>query len=153
MAMSIELRGVAWDDSDAVALVAAAGAEIDARHAYEGSRRRAKDPERMKDDNDILVAYADDRPVGIGCLRTFGPGIGEIKRMYVVPEQRRNGVARQLLDALEARARDHGFEVVRLDTHDRLPEAIRLYRSAGYREIDDYNSNPRSNRWYEKPLA
>jgi GNAT superfamily N-acetyltransferase len=151
--MSIELRGVAWDDPDAVALVAAAGAEIDARNAFEGPKARARDAERMKTDTDVLVAYAGDRPIGIGTLRTFGPGIGEIKRMYVVPQQRRGGVARQLLEALESRARGHGFDVVRLDTHDRLPEANGLYRSAGYREIGDYNSNRRANRWYEKPLA
>jgi GNAT superfamily N-acetyltransferase len=151
--MSIELREVAWDDPDAVALVAAGGTEIDARHAYEGPRSRARDPNRMKSDSDILVAYAGDRPVGVAALRTFAPGIGEIKRMYVVPEKRRSGVARQLLEALESRAREHGFDVVRLDTHERLPEANGLYRSAGYREIPDYNSNPRSNRWYEKSLA
>jgi hypothetical protein len=42
---------------------------------------------------------------------------------------------------------------VRLDTHDRLTEANLLYRSTGYREIDDYDGNPRANRWYEKLLA
>jgi GNAT superfamily N-acetyltransferase len=151
--MNIELREVAADDPDALALVAAGGVEIDARYAYEGPSIRARDPDRMKRDSDILVAYAGDRPVGVAALRRFGPGIGEIKRMYVVPEQRRSGVARQLLEALESRARDHGFDVVRLDTHDRLPEANDLYRSAGYREIEDYNSNRRANRWYEKPLA
>jgi GNAT superfamily N-acetyltransferase len=151
--MSIELKGVAWDHPDAAALVAAGGAEIDARHAFEGPKSRVRDPERMKGDSDVLVAYAGDRPIGVGTLRTFGPGIGEIKRMYVVPEQRRSGVARQLLEALESRARRHGFGVVRLDTHDRLPEANGLYRSMGYSEIEDYNSNPRANRWYEKPLA
>jgi hypothetical protein len=56
-------------------------------------------------------------------------------------------------DVLEGRSRARGFKAIRLDTHDRLIEANRLYRSRGYREIPDYNSNPRSNRWYEKRLV
>jgi ribosomal protein S18 acetylase RimI-like enzyme len=150
--VSVELTKVTWDDPDALSLLAAARAEIDARQAYEGTKS-APDANRMKSDVDVLVAYADGQPAGIGALRAFGQGIGEIKRMYVVPEQRRSGIARQLLEGLESRAREHGFDVIRLDTHDRLPEANRLYNSAGYREIEDYNSNPRANRWYEKPLA
>ncbi len=51
----------------------------------------------MKGDSDILVAYVGDRAVGVAALRTFGTGIGEIKRMYVVPEQRGDGIAKQLL--------------------------------------------------------
>lgn len=54
--------------------------------------------------------------------------------MYVVPAYRGSGVATQILDELEWRTRERGFE------------------RAGYRRIPDYNSNPRSNRWYEKPL-
>jgi hypothetical protein len=38
-------------------------------------------------------------------------------------------------------------------TNARLVEANRMYTEAGYREIEDYNSNPRANRWYEKLLA
>ena len=73
--------------------------------------------------------------------------------MYVAPPFRGVGVAKQLLDALEERARVHGFEVIRLDTHDRHSEANGLYGSRGYREIPDYNGNPRSNRWFEKTLG
>ena len=41
----------------------------------------------------------------------------------------------------------------RQDTHDRLVEAVGMYRGAGYREVPDFNANPRSNAWFEKPLA
>jgi Acetyltransferase (GNAT) family len=63
------------------------------------------------------------------------------------------GVARELLEALEKRARERGLDAVRLDTHERLTEANGLYRSMGYREIDDYNGNPSANRRFEKVLA
>jgi hypothetical protein len=45
------------------------------------------------------------------------------------------------------------FQMVGLDTHDRMAEADGLYRYAGYREIGDYNSNPSANRWFDKALA
>jgi hypothetical protein len=90
--LTVELREAAPDDADALAPVAAGGAEVDARYAYEGSSTRARDAAVtvMKGNSDILVAYAGDRAVGVAALRTFGTGIGEIKRMYVVPEQRGN---------------------------------------------------------------
>jgi GNAT superfamily N-acetyltransferase len=73
--------------------------------------------------------------------------------MYVVPDYRGAGVARRILEALERRARERGLRAARLDTNARLVEANRLYREAGYVEIEDYNSNPRADLWYEKLLA
>jgi GNAT superfamily N-acetyltransferase len=152
--MGIQLREVGPDDPAALTLLRAARVEIMARKAEDsGGKPRKPVGEAMRTDSDILVAYAGAEPVGLAALRTFSPGIGEIKRMYVVPAHRGSGVARQLLEELERRAREHGFARVRLDTHDRLSEANRLYRSAGYREIPDYNANPRANRWFEKFLA
>ena len=73
--------------------------------------------------------------------------------MYVVPEYRGAGVAKRILEELERRARERGLQAVRLDTNARLVEANRMYREAGDVQIEGYNSNPRSDRWYEKPLA
>ena len=89
----------------------------------------------------------------MGALRLVGTGTAEIKRMFVFPHYRGAGVAGRILEELEQRARQHGVRAVRLDTNARLTEANRMYREAGYREIDDYNSNPRADRWYEKSLA
>ena len=41
---------------------------------------------------------------------------------------------------------------MRLDTGNQQPEALALFRSTGYREIDDYNANPFASYWFEKPL-
>jgi GNAT superfamily N-acetyltransferase len=101
----------------------------------------------------LLASIAgDEKPVGCGGLQTIGEGVAEIKRMWVDPSVRGRGVARRLLAALEGHARGAGFEVVRLDTNSRLPEAVALYRSAGYREIDRYNENPYPDHFFEKAL-
>ena len=97
----------------------------------------------------FLVAYEHDRAVACGGLKTVGPGVAEVKRMYVVPEARRRGIGRALLAALEERARSMGFRSVRLDCErHNWP----LYRAAGYVEIDDYNDNPLADHWAEKQL-
>jgi putative acetyltransferase len=93
-------------------------------------------PQDVADSNlTFLVASVDSQAVGCGALRYLEPGVGEVKRMFVLPEFRGRGIARQILMALESAAREHGYSTLRLETGTRQPEAIGLYRSAGYGEI------------------
>ena len=67
--------------------------------------------------------------------------------MYVAPEARGHGIGRALLAALEGEARSLGYGSVRLETGRRQPEAISLYRSAGFEPIACYGpyvDDPRS---------
>jgi ribosomal protein S18 acetylase RimI-like enzyme len=100
----------------------------------------------------FLIARLYAEPLGCAALRTFAPGIGEIKRMWVAAEVRGLGVARRLLSELERIARRRGMRAVRLDTHASLTEAIRLYQTCGYQEIARFNDNPYAQRWFEKAL-
>jgi GNAT superfamily N-acetyltransferase len=102
----------------------------------------------------FLVGYDEEgRAVCGGGVKRLGAGLGEIKRMYVVPEARGRGLARELLVALEDAARALGYARVRLDTGPKQPRAEALYRSAGYREIADYNGNPHASYFGEKALG
>ena len=101
----------------------------------------------------FLVGFDDDgRPVCGGGIKRLGEDVVELKRMYVVPELRGRGVARELLLALEDAARAMGYARARLDTGPKQPHAERLYRSAGYREIENFNANPEASFWGEKTL-
>jgi GNAT superfamily N-acetyltransferase len=152
--MRIEVREVSPDDPAMLRLAEALRDEVEERGAHNGAARPDMSlAEAIKADSDTLVAYAGQEPVGMGALRLVGTEIAEIKRMYVVPGHRGAGVAKQILEELERRARARDVRAVRLDTNARLVEANRMYREAGYVQIDDYNSNPRADRWYEKPLA
>jgi hypothetical protein len=51
------------------------------------------------------------------------------------------------------RAADHGSRAVRLDTNETLTEAIAMYRSAGYDEVDAFNDEPYAHHWFEKTLT
>jgi GNAT superfamily N-acetyltransferase len=115
--------------------------------------KRVEVHEMEPPDGTFLVAVEDSKPVACGGLRTLAPGVGEIKRMYVVPGARRRGLARRLLEELEACARELGHERLRLDTNAAQPEALELYEATGYVEIADYNGSPTATHWFEKALT
>jgi GNAT superfamily N-acetyltransferase len=152
--MEIEIRDAEPGNPAVLALVEALRDEVESRGAHNGvSRPEMSLTEAISADCDTLLAYAGTEPIATAGLKPLSPDMGEIKRMYVAPSHRGAGIAGQMLEELERRARARGFKAIRLDTHDRLSEATRMYSGVGYRQIPDYNSNPRSNSWFEGPLA
>lgn len=99
-----------------------------------------------------LVVYDDGRPVACGGLRPLAPDTGEIKRMFVSAAARRRGHARRLLGELEGIARDAGNTKIRLLTTELLPEALDLYRSAGYTIASSHREDDHTDYWLEKGL-
>jgi putative acetyltransferase len=72
---------------------------------------------------------------GIGGLEVQDAGIGELKRMYVVPEHRGSGASDALMAALVEHARCHGVRVLRLETGDQQHAALGFYRRHGFVEV------------------
>lgn len=99
----------------------------------------------------FLVARLRGEPIGCGGLILY-PGAPLIKRMWVAPAARGLGLGRRLLRELERLARETGARTIRLDTNRVLHEAIRLYRSAGYREVPRFSDEPYAHHWFEKAL-
>ena len=90
----------------------------------------------------ILVAREGDEPVGCAALKRLSDGACEMKRLYVRPGARGSGAGRALVEASIARARELGYETIRLDTLPTMDAARRLYLSLGFRPIERYNDNP-----------
>ena len=86
----------------------------------------------------FMIAYSANTPVACGAIRLRNPETAEIKRMYVVPQARGQGIAGRLLDALESEARHLGARKIVLETGPRQPEAISLYLTAGFVEIEGF---------------
>jgi GNAT superfamily N-acetyltransferase len=155
--MTIEFRPASVDDGgDGERLIKAMAAEI--ALLYDGldftaSHMPAAGPAELgPPGGGFWVGYEDGTPVCCGGVKRLPDGVGEIKRMYVVPDARGRGVARRLLGHLEQAARDLGYTVVRLDTGSRQPAAQHIYTSAGYVQIGNFNHNPVSTYFGEKRL-
>jgi len=100
----------------------------------------------------FLVATLRGDPVGCGALKLHGREPAELKRMWVGESVRGFGIGRRLLIELERRAAAAGATVLRLETNASLTEAIDLYRSAGYVEVEAFNDEPYAHHWFEKQL-
>ena len=90
------------------------------------------------DDGAFLVAYLGGRAVGCAALRPVAAGLGELKRMYVDPLARGQGIGAALLAAIEARAITLGYARLKLETGLMQPEAVSLYATRGWERIDPY---------------
>ncbi|MDZ4360542.1 MAG: GNAT family N-acetyltransferase [Variovorax sp.] len=97
----------------------------------------------------VLFAVArDDAGTAIGCgALVMNPGYGELKRMYVRPQNRGQGVAAKVLGFLEGEATARGCTMFRLETGVSQPEALAFYARAGYvrrARFGDYPDDPLS---------
>ncbi len=80
----------------------------------------------------LLVVVEDGEPVAGGALRRYDEQTAELKRIWTAREHRRRGLATFVLTELEAEALRRGYHRIFLTTGSRQPEAVALYRSAGY---------------------
>ena len=129
--------------------------ELDERFedGFDPERSISADADELTEpDGLLLLARLHAEPVGCGALKFHDGAPTELKRMWVDPSARGLGLGRRILAELEERARLHGATTVRLETNRSLEEAIGLYRSAGYAEVDPFNEEPYAHHWFEKEL-
>ncbi|MBY0308561.1 MAG: GNAT family N-acetyltransferase [Phycisphaerales bacterium] len=104
----------------------------------------------------MYLACVDGEPIGCAALRPLdrlGPGVGEVKRMYVRPERRGLGLGHALIRRLVADARQIGYRTLKLDTSTNMLAAQHVYRAAGFVPCERYNDDPMEDTvWYELRL-
>ena len=88
----------------------------------------------------FLVARVDGNALGCGAVVDSGEGWAELKRMFVSPAARGLKLGRRLLDEIEAVAVRRGARALRLEMGGLQPEALGLYRSAGFVEIGPFGA-------------
>ncbi|WP_443074731.1 GNAT family N-acetyltransferase [Streptomyces sp. NBC_01431] len=157
------IRQVRYDHPDAVKLNDQVQLEYAERYEDEGDVTPLDATMFVPPRGLYLIAYdTEGRPVATGGWRgqetnseNYRDGDAELKRMYVVPEARGLGLARRILAALEDDARAAGRIRMVLETGDKQPEAIALYRSTGYEPCEKFGHyrNHDSSRCFAKPLG
>lgn len=133
----MELHDVRYDDPVVQELTREVQAEYGRRYGGDGDASPMDAERFVAPLGRFLLAKLDGVPVGMGGWRWGGPleGDAEIKRMYVREQRRRTGVARMILAELERTAKDAGVHRLVLETGNAQPEAITMYRGAGFVDI------------------
>jgi GNAT superfamily N-acetyltransferase len=160
MPSELDFRPVSVSAGDGAALVAAMVDEMRELYWDVGEGLDLDSPDMPKagpaelspPNGTFLVGYRAGVALCGGGVKRLPDGGCEIKRMYVVPAARRQGLARVLLHALEDAARRLGYQVARLDTGPRQPHAQALYESEGYVAVGNFNGNPVATFFGEKRL-
>lgn len=100
----------------------------------------------------LLIAVAPDQLAACVALRQLSPTNCEMKRLYVRPAFRRQGLARDLTHDIIAHATSLGYRTLHLDTLPEMAAAIALYRSLNFRPIPPYADNPPNALCFRKLL-
>lgn len=101
-----------------------------------------------------IVAYDGDEPVGCGAVKEYSVDTMEVKRMYVPPARRGQGIASIILTELENWCREMNYTRCLLETGKKQPEAIALYTKNNYRVIPNFGQyiNVENSVCFEKLL-
>jgi putative acetyltransferase len=146
--MELTVADEPFDSADARRLVAALDAHLSELYPPEQRFGPNLRPEHLAPGHGtFVVARADGVAIGCGALRQLDETTAEVKRMYVEPERRGRGIAKQILDRLEAAALALGARRLVLETGIYQTEAIGLYLRSGFTAIDcfgEYADSPTS---------
>lgn len=151
--MSVQIALERPDQPEVEALIQALDAYQQALYPAESNHLLDID-QLVQTDTIFCVARVAGQPAGCGAAVIRG-AMGEIKRMYVDPSQRGQGIGRTILQFLEGELAVRGVEWARLETGIHQLQALALYTRSGYREIGpfgDYAPDPLSV-FFEKQLV
>ena len=102
----------------------------------------------------LLMAIVNEELAGCCALRPLvsvdHPNACEMKRLYVRPDFRRDGIGRQLVEVILDCARRVAYGCVLLDTLDEMESARAFYQDLGFEEIPPYCHNPIEGAHYLK---
>jgi L-amino acid N-acyltransferase YncA len=129
-------------------LIRSLDAELTAQYPEPGATHFDLEPsEVLPERGGFFILQAGNAHVGCGALRALDAETAELKRMFVVPEWRGLGFAKEILNGLEREAARIGAKRVRLETGERQIAAMALYERSGYRRIAPFG------KYVDSPLS
>lgn len=125
------------EHQDAITLIKELDTEL--LQKYPGDSVHTLDLQKTTEENSVfLVGYIKEQAVACGAISQLSGQIAEIKRVYVKPQARGQGLSKLMLNQLEKEALQMNFTILRLETGTRQPESLGLYRKAGYTNIPKF---------------
>ena len=111
--------------------------------------------EMADDDTTVFVARDGNVAIACGALRRHGEGVGEVKRMYTIPERQGEGIGGRILDRIEALAHEQGLTRLVLETGHAHDAAYRVYERGGFTRCGRVLDYPDTgwSVFYEKALV
>ncbi len=100
----------------------------------------------------FLIARSQTEVLGCVSLKSVDPTLGEVKRLWVAPAARGQGLARRLMSEVETFACASGLTRLRLDTNNALTEALALYRATGWEPTTPFTKAFPATDWFAKHL-
>src|SRR5690606_2128317 len=102
----------------------------------------------------VVVAYDSEQAIACGAMKEYDKETMEVKRMFVLPHMRGNGIAALVLNNLEEWANELGYKRCILETGEKMKEAIVLYKKCNYNRIENYEpyKDVIESRCFEKKL-
>lgn len=94
----------------------------------------------LNDIQTVIVCYVDDIPIACGAFKKYSSHQVEIKRMFVLPQHRGHGIGHIVLKELEVWAASLQYSSCILETGKKQPQAISLYKKAGYHIIENFGA-------------
>ena len=101
---------------------------------------RYAEPNRPENMDALAVVYENGTPIACGAWKAVDRQTAELKRIYVLPEHRRRGIASRMIQQLESHAAFHGYRQMILETATTTLDSQRLYLDLGYRRVAYYGS-------------
>jgi putative acetyltransferase len=152
----VDVRRALLTSPDAIRLISALNSELTATFPEPGATHFSLSSAQVADsDGAFLIAYVNGVAVGCGAIRRLDNTTAELKRMFVAPSLRGQGIGRAIVVALEQEARRLGVSRVVLETGARLDRAIALYEGMGYSRIPlfgEYLASPDTSLCFGKTL-
>jgi len=121
---------------DFVRLVQLLDADLDVR--YGAHQEFYSQFNKLDTIHHVIIVYRDEDAVGCGAIRKYSNDTMEIKRMFVDPRYRGQGIGKIVLNSLERWATELGYSYCILESGNKQPEALALYERAGYARIPNY---------------
>ena len=143
------------DSPDAIQLISELDAALTSHDYPQESRHAFSVDKLIRERVAFFVLRYQSQPAGCGGVKLFGKDYGEVKRMYVRPEFRGQGLGKQILNRLAAYSRKQGVNVLRLETGIHQQEAIVLYERYGFQRrspFGAYRDDPMSI-YFEKTIS